>query len=85
MTEVRGQMTEDRKQRQKTEGGGQMAEVRGQMTEVRGQMSEDRGQKAEVGSGTRRRPIERDYAAAKDAEVGEREKTESRRQKSEDR
>ena len=24
----------------------------------------------EVGSGTRRRPIERDYAAAKDAEVG---------------
>jgi hypothetical protein len=57
-----------------------MTEVRGQTTEVRGQMSEDRRQKTEdgrqmgdeIGSGTRRRPIRRDYAAAKDAEVGKR-------------
>ena len=36
-------------------------------------MSEDRGQKAEgfgFGGRTRRRPIRRDYAAAKDAEGG---------------
>jgi len=46
-----------------------------QMTEDRGQMSEDRCQKTddrsiEFGSRTRRRPIRQDYAAAKDAEVG---------------
>jgi len=40
------------------------------MTEVRGQKSEDRRQITEFGSRTRRRPIGRDYAAAKDAEVG---------------
>jgi hypothetical protein len=37
----------------------------------------------EVGSRTRRRPIERDYAAAKDAEVGK--QTEDKGQKSENR
>jgi hypothetical protein len=54
MTENRGQRTEDRKQR----------------SEVRGQRSDNRGQIFEVGSRTRRRLIDQDYAAAKDAEVG---------------
>jgi hypothetical protein len=47
-------MTDDRRQR--TDDGGQMTDDGGQMTEDRSQ--------------TRRRPIGRDYAAAKDAEVG---------------
>jgi hypothetical protein len=41
-----------------------------QLSDDRGQSTDDRGQILEVGSGTRRRPIGRDYAAAKDAEVG---------------
>jgi len=36
--------------------------------------SEDRSQIVEVGSGTRRGPIGQDYAAAKDAKVGKKEK-----------
>jgi hypothetical protein len=37
-------------------------------------MLNDRGQVDEVGSRTRRRPMGRDYAAAKDAEVGKKER-----------
>jgi hypothetical protein len=48
----------------------QKTDDRGQKTENGGQRTEDRGQMLEVGSRTRRRPIGRDYAAAKDAEVG---------------
>ena len=33
-------------------------------------MTDDRRQRLELGSGTRRRPIGRDYAGAKDAECG---------------
>ncbi len=40
------------------------------MTEVRGHMTEARGQILECGSPTCRRPIGRDYAAAKDAASG---------------
>jgi hypothetical protein len=40
------------------------------MTDGRGQKTEVRGLRIEVGSGTRRRPIGLDYAAAKDAEGG---------------
>jgi hypothetical protein len=47
-----------------------MTEDRKQRSEVRGQRSEDGRQKMELRSGTRRRPIGWDYAAAKDAEVG---------------
>ena len=60
--EVRCQMTDDR--RQKTED-------RKQMSEVRCQKSDDRCLKWEVGPVVV--PKERDYAAAKDAEVGTRE------------
>ena len=35
-----------------------------------GMRKSEEGQMIEVGSGTRRRPIGQDYAAAKDAEVG---------------
>jgi hypothetical protein len=45
------------------------------MTDDRGQMTEGRGQRTEIGSRTRRRPIRRDYAAAKDAEVGSKEQS----------
>jgi hypothetical protein len=64
----RGQKTEVRGQR--SEVRGQRSEVRRQRSEVRGQKTEVRGQKMEVGSRTRRRPIGRDFAAAKDAEGG---------------
>jgi hypothetical protein len=37
------------------------------------QRTENRGQMSEGGSGTRRRPIGPDYAAATDAEIGKRE------------
>jgi hypothetical protein len=52
MTDDRGQMTEDRRQRtddrgQMTEDRRQMTDDRGQMTEDRGQMTEDRGQKTD--------------------------------------
>ena len=42
----------------------------GQRSDNRGQRAEDKGQITEFGNRTRRRPIGRDYAAAKDAEVG---------------
>ena len=44
----------------------QVSGVRGQKTEDRG--PEDRGQRTEDGSRTRRRPVGRDYGAAKDTE-----------------
>jgi hypothetical protein len=48
------------------------ASINNQMKEDRGQMSENRSQRTEneVRSRIRRRPIGRDYAAAKDVEVG---------------
>jgi hypothetical protein len=57
---------------QMTENRGQTTEDRGQMADDRRQMSENRSQRTEneVRSRIRRRPIRRDYAAAKDAEVG---------------
>jgi hypothetical protein len=55
---------------QKTEDRGQKAEDRRQKAEDRRQRTEDRAQMSEFGSRTRRRPIGRDNAAAKDAEVG---------------
>jgi hypothetical protein len=71
-------MSEDRRQR--TDVRRQRTDVRRQRTDVRRQRMDDRRQMTEVGSqmtevnefgsGTRRRPIGRDYAAAKDAEVG---------------
>jgi hypothetical protein len=84
MTENRWQTTDDRKQmaddrRQTTEDRRQMTENRWQTTEDRGQMADDRRQMSEnrsqrteneVRSRIRRRPIRRDYAAAKDVEVG---------------
>ncbi len=51
----------------------QRTDVRCQRAEDRCQRTDDRGQNSELfecGSRTRRRPIGRDYAAAKDAEVG---------------
>jgi hypothetical protein len=82
MTDDRRQKTEDRRQKaedrcqktedrgQKTEDRRQRTEDRRQKTEDRRQRTEDRRQRTEVGSRTRRRPIGRDYAAAKDGEVG---------------
>ena len=49
---------------------GQMLDVRCQRTDVRCQRTDVRCQRTEVGSRTRRRLTGRDYAAAKDGEVG---------------
>jgi hypothetical protein len=59
--------------RQKTKDRSQRTDDRRQRTEVREQRTEERKQRTfEFGRRTRRRPIERDYAAAKDVEVGKR-------------
>jgi hypothetical protein len=58
---------------QGTDDRGQRTDDRSQRTDVRRQKTEDGRQIGdEIGSRTRLRPMGRDYATAKDAEVGKR-------------